>query len=102
MKIEKVIWLEFFIDKLAVKHNVTTQEAEEVLLASPHIRRAQKGHVKGEDVYAAYGQTESGWYLIVFFINKGRAAALPISGHDMTTREQGYYDEQNEAGRSYS
>jgi uncharacterized protein len=102
VKIEKVIWLEFFVDKLAAKHNVTTQEAEEILLSNPHIRRAAKGHIKGEHVYAAYGQTESGRYLIVFFIYKGQGAALPISGHDMTTREQGYYDEQNEAGRSSS
>ena len=98
MKIANVIWKDVFVEKLAVKHHVTTQEAEEVLLTNPHIRRAQKGHIKGEHVYAAYGQTESGRHLIVFFIYKGRGSALPISGRDMTTREQGLYDEQNEAG----
>ncbi|MGO8737023.1 MAG: BrnT family toxin [Terriglobia bacterium] len=98
MKITDVIWMEVFVDKLAVKHNVTTQEAEDVLLSNPHIRRAAKGHVKGEHVYAAYGQTEGGRYLIVFFIYKGRGSALPISGRDMTSRERGLCDEQNEAG----
>ena len=98
MKIAKVIWYDVFVEKLAAKHYVTTQEAEEVLLTNPHIRRAQKGHIKGEHVYAAYGQTESGRYLIIFFIYKGRGSALPISGRDMTAREQGLYDEQNKAG----
>ena len=93
MKIANVIWRDVFVDKLAVKHNVTTQEAEEVLLSNPHIRWAAKGHIKGEHVYAAYGQTEAGRYLIVFFVYKGRSSALPISGRDMTSRERGLYDE---------
>jgi hypothetical protein len=29
-----------------------------------------KGQVKGENVYAAYGQTDGGRYLIVFYILK--------------------------------
>lgn len=102
MKIESVTWRDVFVDKLAVRHSVTTQEAEGVLLANPHIRWAAKGYVKGEHVYAAYGQTESGRYLIVFFIYKGRGLALPISARDMTTAERRYYDEQNEADRSHS
>ena len=97
MKIQSVIWREEFADKLAVMHNVTTQEAEEVLCDNPHIRWAEKGHIKGEHVYAAFGQTKSGRYLIVFFIYKGRGSALPISGRDMTSRERGLYEAQNEA-----
>jgi len=97
VKIESVIWRDEFADKLAIKHNVTTQEAEEVLCENPHIRRAAKGNIKGEHVYAAFGQTKSGRYLIVFFIYKGRGSALPISGRDMTSRERGLYDEQKEA-----
>ena len=53
--------------------------------------------LKGEHVYAAFGQTKSGRYLIVFFIYEGRGSALPISGRDMTSRERGFYDEQKEA-----
>ena len=97
MKIANVIWLDPFAEKLAIKHHVTTQEAEEVLLTNPYIRRSRKGRVKGEDVYAAYGQTEAGRYLVVFFIHKGRGSALPISGRDMTTSERGLFDEQNKA-----
>jgi hypothetical protein len=43
--------------------------------------------VKGEDVYAAYGQTASGRYLIVFFIRKHSTAALTISARDMSQEE---------------
>ena len=57
MKIENVIWLDSFVDKLAVNHQVTTQEAEEILLTSPHFVCVEKGRIKGEHVYAAYGQT---------------------------------------------
>jgi len=97
VKIASVIWKDVFVEKLAVKHKVTTQEAEEVLLASPRILWVEKGRVKGEHVYAALGQTEAGRLLIVFFIYKGRGSALPISGRDMTTSERRLFHEQNKA-----
>jgi uncharacterized DUF497 family protein len=65
-----------------------------VLFAQPHIRLAEKGRVKDEHVYVAYGQTNVGRYLVVFFIYKRRAAALPISARDMTSSERRYYNEQ--------
>ncbi len=86
-----------FVDKIEVKHGVSTNEVEEVLFSKPHVRRAQKGRVKGEDLYTAYGQTDSGRYLIVFFIRKEGAAALPISARDVTDSEEKYYDRQAES-----
>jgi uncharacterized protein len=65
--------------------------------ASPHILWVEKGRVKGEHVYAAYGQTEAGRFLIVFFIHKGRGLALPISGRDMTISERRLFHEQKKA-----
>jgi uncharacterized DUF497 family protein len=53
--------------------------------------------VKGEDLYAAYGQTSGGRHLIVFFIRKEQTAALPISARDMTDSERRYYERQAEA-----
>jgi hypothetical protein len=97
VKIANVIWKDIFAKKLAVRHQVTRQEAEDILLTNPHIRWAEKGHIKGEHVYAAYGQTDSGRYLIVFFIHKGQGSPLPISGRDMTARERRFFDEQKEA-----
>ena len=96
MRLTEVIWKDYFVDKLEVKHNVSTGEAEEVVFGKPHVRRIQKGRVKGEDLYTAYGQTNGGRYLIVFFIRKG-TAALPISARDMTDSEQRYYERQAES-----
>ena len=43
------------------------------------------------DLYAALAQIDSGRYLVVFFINKGRGVALPISARDMDSAERKYY-----------
>jgi uncharacterized DUF497 family protein len=97
LKLYEVIWKERFVEKIADKHAVTTDEVEEVLFTSPHVRKAEKGRIKGEDLYVAYGQTDAGRYLVVFFIRKRRVAALPISARDMTRAEQRYYNAQKEA-----
>lgn len=96
MQLHEVIWKDRFIDKIKVKHGISTNEVEEILFGKPHVRRAQKGHIKGEDLYTAYGQTTGGRYLIVFFIRKEQAAALPISARDMTDSECRYYERQAE------
>ncbi len=97
MRLYEVIWKDEFVDKIDAKHGVGTEEVEQVLFGKPHVRRAQKGRVKGEDLYAAYGQTDSGRYLIVFFIRKEQTVALPISARDMTDSERRYYEQQAEA-----
>ena len=91
MNLYNVIWKDQFIEKLAVKHDVQAREVEDVLFGRPHIRRMEKGRVKGEDLYAAYGQTQAGRYLIVFFVLKNNTSALPISARDMTHSERKYY-----------
>lgn len=97
MQLHEIIWKDVFVEKLEVKHRVSTDEVEDVLFGKPHVRRAQKGRVKGEDLYAAYSQTAGGRYLIVFFIRKEQSAALPISARDMTDSERRYYERQAKA-----
>lgn len=92
MRITDIIWKDRTVDKLAEKHGVSVAEAEEVLLAKPVVRKMAKGHVRGEDVYAALAQIESGRRLIVFFIYKRHGMALPISARDMESSERKYYD----------
>jgi hypothetical protein len=92
--IRKIIWKDQFVEKLAQKHGVTVTEAEEILGAKPHIRRMSKGRVKDEHVYAAFGQTDAGRYLIVFYIRKISGAILPISARDMDDAERKYYERQ--------
>lgn len=93
MVLTQIIWKARFIEKLAVKHGVSVEEAEEVLRAKPHIRKVGRGHVKGEHVYAAYGQSNAGRYLMVFYIRKLTGAFLPISARDMEDAERRYYEQ---------
>jgi uncharacterized DUF497 family protein len=97
LQLYNVIWKDRFVEKIAGKHHISTDEVEEVLFSEPHIRFAEKGRVKGENLYVAYGQTATGRYLVVFFIRKVQNAALPISARDMTASERRYYHEQKRA-----
>lgn len=94
MVIRKIIWKDQFVEKLQRKHGVSVMEAEEVLDEEPHIRRMSKGNVKDENVYAAFGQTNGGRYLIIFYIRKVSDAILPISARDMDDAERKYYERQ--------
>jgi uncharacterized protein len=94
LKITDIVWKERIIRKLAEKHGVSIAEAEEVLFSRPLVRKVGKGHVKGQDIYAALAQIRSGRRLVVFFINKTHGMALPISARDMDRSERKYYDRQ--------
>ena len=91
MDIVDVIWLPPVIDKLAWKHHVAPEEVTEVLFARPFYRKVQKGHVPGEDLYAALGQTDAGRYLTIFFIYKSTREALILSARDMDAKERRQY-----------
>ncbi len=91
MVISQIIWKDQFVEKLETKHDVTVTEAEEVLCSKPHIRKVGRGKVKGENVYAAFGQTFGGRYLMIFYIRKLTGAILPISARDMDDGERKYY-----------
>jgi uncharacterized protein len=93
LRIRKIIWKLQFIEKIFTKHNINTQEVEEVLFGRAHVLRIEKGKIKGEDVYEAFGQTVYGRYLVVFFINKSDAV-LPISARDMSISERRYYEKR--------
>ena len=94
MRIVDVIWLPEVVDKLAWKHGVLPVEVEEVLFGRPIYRRVKKGHVPGEDLYAALGQTESGRYLIAFFIYKTDRQARVLSARDMDGKERRQYERE--------
>jgi uncharacterized protein len=96
MVIRQIIWKDQFVEKLAVKHGVSIDEVEHILNSNPHIRKIGKGYVKGENVYAAFGQTEAGRYLVIFYIRKSSGGILPISARDMDDGERSYYGKQKE------
>jgi uncharacterized DUF497 family protein len=77
--------------KLERKHNVRADEVREVFRSKPRIRFIANGHYRGEDVYAAYGQTAEGRYLTVFFVYKLSRVALVLSARAMEHKERKRY-----------
>ena len=92
MKINRIIWYQKFVDKIWNKHHVTVDEAEETLQNRRRVRRVKRGHVRGEDVYLALGQTDAGRHLAVFFVYKKSHDAIVISARDMDAKERREYD----------
>ncbi len=91
MNITGIVWLRNIVDKLAWKHNVSTEEVEELFNHSPRFRFIERGDVDGEHLYAALGQTDAGRYLIVFFVFKLTGDALIVSAREMTGKERKWY-----------
>lgn len=89
MIIREIIWKE-----ISSEARCSVEEVEDVFDSRPHVRLAEKGDVTGENLYAAYGQTASGRYLVVFYINKSAGRVLPISARDMEDNERRYYAKQ--------
>jgi uncharacterized protein len=87
VRVDDFIWLPDVVDKLIVKHRVTPEEVEEVFFDRPLYLFHETGHVTGEDLYVALGQTVAGRYLTIFFIAKPRHVALVISARDMDRSE---------------
>lgn len=65
---------------------------EEVFRSQPRYRFMEGGDHAGEDVYAAFGRTQAGRYLTVFFIYKRNRKALPLSARTMTEQERKTHD----------
>jgi uncharacterized DUF497 family protein len=91
MKITGVIWLREVVDKLAWKHQVTTEEVEEALAAARRFRFIEAGDVAGEDLYATMSRTAAGRYLVIYFVYKTTKEALIISAREMTRKEKRAY-----------
>jgi len=91
MKIVGIILLEEIVEKLEVKHRVFPEEVEQVFRNRPQVKRMNRGRYRGEDVYRALGQTDSGRYLVVFFIHKLTDEALILSARDTDGKERKSY-----------
>jgi len=91
LEIFDLIFLDRIVEKLDRKHNVQEREVREVFKNSPTIRFVEKGTRQNENVYAALSQTDSGRYLIVYFIYKQDKSALILSARDMDNAERKRY-----------
>jgi uncharacterized DUF497 family protein len=86
--------LDSIVDKLAWKHNVMTSEVEEVFSGHCRVLKKESGHVDGEHLYNALGQTKNGRYLSIFFIRKLNSKALIITARDMNRKEKRRYEKK--------
>jgi len=91
LEINETIWLDEVVIKIARKHKLTKIEVDEVFYNKPKFKKVQKGKSKGEDLYFAYGRTDSGRYLVVIFIYKKSKDALIITARDMDLNEKQSY-----------
>ncbi len=92
MKIHFIVCPSTIEEKIESKHRVTFREVRQMMVGKPRIRFAEKGHRKGEDVYAAFGQTLGGRYLSAFFVYKKESnTAIVISARDMSKKERKAY-----------
>lgn len=80
-------WDESNTDHIA-NHGIEPFEAEEVLANQAWVRRADG------DKYLAYGQTNSGRYLLVVFARKPNARLRVVTARDMTSAEKRRYRER--------
>ncbi len=74
-------WDEQNLDHIA-NHGVEPYEAEAVIAEAMLVRKARRG------VYVAYGQTDSGRYLLVVFAPKNDRRLRVITARDMTAAEK--------------
>jgi uncharacterized DUF497 family protein len=94
MYIDDFIWLPDVVEKISIKHQVTQDEVEEIFFDLPKYRFVESGYQSGEDVYSACGQTDSGRYLAVIFINKPGNTAFIITARDMDKKERKRYEQK--------
>lgn len=94
MKISSLIWLEEIVEKITSQHHVTPKEVRDIFHTSTHFRYVEKGHRSGENVFSALGKTDSGRFLIVFFVYKKSNQALILSARDMTDAERKRYEKK--------
>lgn len=88
MQIRGIIWLDSVVEKIDHKHGVSRDEVCQIIESDAMFRFVEKGHRRGENVYAALGQTEAGRYLIVFLIHKPDHRTLVLTARDMTGAEK--------------
>jgi uncharacterized protein len=86
------LWDKGNIDKNLKKHDVTTQEAEELFASEPFVSRHNLRHGLGEEArYQALGKTRIGRKLFVAFTIRDGYIRV-ISVRDMTINEEQAYE----------
>jgi uncharacterized DUF497 family protein len=85
-------WDEGNRDKNRLKHRVSNGECEEVFFNQPLIILEDHKHSKEEQRYAAYGMTNDGRRLMVYFTVRETKYRV-ISARDMHRKERRFYED---------
>jgi uncharacterized DUF497 family protein len=86
-------WDEGNRDKNRLKHNVSAEECEEIFFNEPLIILDDHKHSQEEQRYAAYGATNGGRKLMVYFTVRETKYRV-ISARDMHRKERQFYENQ--------
>jgi uncharacterized protein len=89
--INRVVWLDDIVDKLLWKHNVVEIEVIEVLENKPVFILKESGYRINEDIYAAFGFTNTDRPLSIFFVYTSDKRAIIVSARDMSLKERSKY-----------
>jgi len=65
-----------------LRHDVVPDEIEEACMNKPYVRKSVGGQ------YLIYGVTDSGRYLFIVGLNRGKGIFRTITARDMTEREK--------------
>ncbi len=94
MRIKGIVWLDSVVEKISSKHGVSQEEVRQILQERAMFRFVEKGYRRGENVYAALGQTRAGRYLIAFFVYKADQRILILTARNMTVAERKRYEKR--------
>ncbi len=86
-------WDEGNRDKNRLKHRVSAGECEEIFFNRPLIILDDHKHSEEEQRYAAYGVTNEGRRLMVYFTVRETKYRV-ISARDMHRKERQFYEDQ--------
>ena len=70
MNIKGFLWNEDVVEKISVKHELSSEEVEDAFRDRPKFKRGPKGHRHGEQGYYCLGRSRAGRYIFAFFILK--------------------------------
>lgn len=92
MKITGIIWPREVVDKLAWKHQVTTEEVNEAMAAARRFRFLEPGDVEGEDLPIRRNEPNGSRALSHDLLrSQDHKGSLIISDREMTRKEQRTY-----------
>ena len=81
-------WWDFQNIEHIAKHGVEPYEAEEVVDNAVLMKKAGRGK------YLAYGQTDTGRYLLVVFAPKSNRRLRIVTARDLTRKERRYVEKR--------